>query len=346
MPASERDFIIIGQGLAGSILAIELIKRGLSVMVIDNAHKGSSSKVAAGIINPITGHRLNLTEGFVDYFQSAKQFYLYAERILDESFISEIEQSRLIKNQGQANYFDERLNELNYQSFLEVSGENSSFKQNEFGCATIKKTSLVDSKSLLSLSRKWLQNQDAYLQAKIEYSEINFGENEIEYRGAKAAKLIFCEGYQATNNPWLKSLPFKLAKGEVLTVEAKNAPESMLSWGNWLVPGKNKSYKLGSSYDWNDTSLNPSDTVKQKLLGSLELHTYIQAAIIIKHEVGVRPTTTDRNAFLGRISGLKNAYCFNGFGSKGCLTIPYHAELLCEHMLNDRPLPEKLTKWL
>ncbi len=345
MPASQRDFIIIGQGLAGSILAIELIKRGLSVLVIDNAHKGSSSKVAAGIINPITGHRLNLTEGFVDYFESAEQFYLYAERILGQSFISEIAQSRLIKNQGQANYFEKRLDEINYQNFLEVSGDNASFKQTEFGCATIKKTSLVDTKSLLGQGRKWLQNQDAYLEAKIDYLEINFDESGVEFQGVKASGLIFCEGYQAINNPWLKSLPFKLAKGEVLTVEAKNGPDSMLSWGNWLVPSDNKSFKLGSSYDWNDRSLDPSEAVKQKLLNSLELQTSIQATVT-KHEVGVRPTTIDRNAFLGRISTLKNAYCFNGFGSKGCLTIPAHAELLCEHLLNDKPLPEKLTKWL
>jgi len=345
MPASQHDFIIIGQGLAGSILAIELIKRGLSVLVLDNAHKGSSSKVAAGIINPITGHRLNLTEGFVDYFESAEQFYLYAERILGQPFISEIAQSRLIKNQGQAKYFDKRLNEINYQSFLEICGDVSPFKQTEFGCATIKKTSLVDTKSLLSLSRRWLQDQKAYLEAKIDYSEIDFKESGIEYKDVKAGGLIFCEGYQAIHNPWLKNLPFKLAKGEVLTVEVKNGPNSMLSWGNWLVPSENKSYKLGSSYDWNDTSLDPSEAVKQKLLDSLELQTSIKASTT-KHEVGVRPTTTDRNAFVGSISELKNAYCFNGFGSKGCLTIPAHAELFCAHVLNDRPLPEKLTKWL
>jgi glycine/D-amino acid oxidase-like deaminating enzyme len=75
MPASQIDFLIIGQGLAGSILAYELIARGQRIMVIDNDHLGSASKVAAGIINPITGHRLNLTEGFVDYYHRATNFY-------------------------------------------------------------------------------------------------------------------------------------------------------------------------------------------------------------------------------------------------------------------------------
>jgi len=163
--------------------------------------------------------------------------------------------------------------------------------------------------------------------------------------GVSASKLIFCEGYQAQKNPWLNGLPFKLAKGEVLTVKAQNGPDSMLSWGNWLVPNDDGNYKLGSNYDWGDTSLVPSEAIKQKLFESLELQTDLQASLI-DHEVGVRPTTTDRNAFVGEISSLDNAYCFNGFGSKGCLTIPAHAELLCEHLLNNKPLPEKLTKWL
>ncbi len=345
MPATQLDVLIIGQGLAGSILAIELIRRGQSVLMIDNAHTGSSSKVAAGIINPITGHRLNLTEGFVEYFRSAERFYQYAERTFGQSFLSEVTQSRLIKNQGQANYFDKRLKEIEYQSFLQIGEKRSLFKQSEFGCATINRTSLVDTKSLLSLSRKWLKKKEAYLESKLDYSRLVFGETSIDYEGIKATNLIFCEGYQALYNPWLNGLPFKLAKGEVLTIEAKNGPGSMLSWGNWLVPIDTNTYKLGSNYDWNDTTLAPSKVVKQKLLDSLELQTSIQASVI-KHEVGVRPTTTDRNAFVGSISTLKNAYCFNGFGSKGCLTIPAHAELLCEHLLNDKPLPEKLTKWL
>lgn len=345
MHQPQVDVLIIGQGLAGSILAFELIERGQSVLVIDNAHSGSSSKIAAGIINPITGHRLNLTDGFVNHYQTAHHFYQRAQLAFDQTLISEISQIRLIKNQGQANYFEKRLDEVKYQNFLSPNNLDTPFRLSEFGCAAISQTSLVDTKALLNLSRNWLENKSAYRKTKVDYSRICFKESGIEYLGASASKLIFCEGYQARNNPWLAELPFKLAKGEVLTVKTQRGPKSMLSWGNWLVPTDVDSYKLGSNYDWSDTTLTPSDTVKQKLLDSLELQIDTQVEVV-GHEVGVRPTTTDRNAFVGAISSLDNAYCFNGFGSKGCLTIPAHAELLCEHLLNNKPLPEKLTKWL
>jgi len=345
MHEPQVDFLIIGQGLAGSILAFELIERGQSVLVIDNSHRGSSSKVAAGIINPITGHRLNLTDGFVEYSKSAHQFYQRAQLAFNQAFVSQIKQTRLIKNQGQASYFKKRLNETEYQDFLEPDNTNPSFNHVDLGCATIKQTSMVDTKLLLKLTRTWLEARNAYCESVVDYTAIKFEANSIRYNDIEASHLIFCEGYQAKFNPWLSELPFKLAKGEVLTVEVPNGPDSMLSWGNWLVPSESGTHKLGSNYDWNDTKLAPSEAVKDKLLDSLELQTSIKANVV-QHEVGIRPTTTHRTAFVGALSSLENTYCFNGFGSKGCLTIPAHAELLCEHLLNKAPLPAELSKWL
>ena len=49
------DFLIIGQGLAGTVLAWNLIQRGRSVIVLDREDESTSSKVAAGLINPFVG---------------------------------------------------------------------------------------------------------------------------------------------------------------------------------------------------------------------------------------------------------------------------------------------------
>src|ERR1700752_4815265 len=52
------DFIIVGHGLAGSILAIQLIKSGYSICIVDEPTLSLSSKVAAGIWNPVVFKRL------------------------------------------------------------------------------------------------------------------------------------------------------------------------------------------------------------------------------------------------------------------------------------------------
>ena len=345
MPISQVDFLIIGQGLAGSLLAFELITRGQRVMVVDNNHSGSASKVAAGIINPITGHRLNLTNGFVDYSSHATQFYKKLESALGLSVFNAIDQVRLIKNPGQANYFSKRLDQDEYQAFLEKDNSDSQFINTEHGTAKIKQTQVVNTKRILTEMKSWLIDENAYLSDSIDYEKVLFTSTGVEYNNLVSKKVIFCEGYQAINNPWLKQLPFKLAKGEILTIEKPFKLNSMLSWGSWLLPHEDKTAKLGSNYAWQDTDLTPSIEIKEKLAGSLQSQTGLNAHIV-NHEVGIRPTTTDRHAFVGPITAREHAYCFNGFGSKGCLTIPTHANLLCDHLLKQEPLPEDITKCL
>ena len=52
------DYIIVGQGICGTFLSWNLLKKGKSVLVIDEANPYSSSKVANGVINPVTGRRI------------------------------------------------------------------------------------------------------------------------------------------------------------------------------------------------------------------------------------------------------------------------------------------------
>ena len=49
-PTIIKDYTIVGQGLAGSILAYFFLKAGQKVQIFDNPDIPSSSKVAAGII--------------------------------------------------------------------------------------------------------------------------------------------------------------------------------------------------------------------------------------------------------------------------------------------------------
>jgi glycine/D-amino acid oxidase-like deaminating enzyme len=347
MPLSEFDFIIVGQGLAGSVLATTLIKRGQRVLVLDNGNLGSATKVAAGIINPITGHRLNISDQFFDYFPIAKAYYHALELDTKQPLFRTIKQTRLIKNQGQYDYLQQRLNETAYQDLLQGS-DSSNFDPTEFGVIDIQQTAVVDTKALLSATRKWLEARSSYAQYSINYSELEVSKTGGRIGHWQAKQIIFCEGYQANKNPWLAHLPFKLAKGEILTLDlSARCPDRMLSWGHWLVPdGSNhQSAKLGSNFIWNDLSLNPSEGSKDKMLDSLKQHTGLYGNVL-RHEVGIRPTTTDRKPFLGPLSKLEKAYCFNGFGSKGCLLVPYYAELMADHLLLDKPLPEDLRKWV
>lgn len=344
MPSNEYDLLIVGQGLAGSLLAIELINRGQRLMVIDNQHIGSSTQVAAGLINPVTGHRLNITENFELYSGKAREFYRQVESQFGEHVFQDVDQIRRINNAGQADYCSKRLQQDEYQNLL-FRTSDSDFSKNEFGSVSVKQTAVVNTKELLAHCMHWLKGKGAYTALKLDYAMLKVGESYFGYGAIKAKRVVFCEGYQAIHNPWLKDLPFKLAKGEILTVNTDKPVRKMLSWGNWLVPSQDGLAKLGSNFAWNDLNLEPSNGIKQKLLASLHDNTNMRGKVIA-HEVGIRPTTTQRKPFVGKLNNLENAYCFNGLGSKGCLIAPYYCGLLADHLLEDRELPTEVTQWL
>jgi len=346
MDTLTHDYLIIGQGLAGSVLAHQLKSAGKSVMMLDNDHHVSSSMVAAGIINPVTGHRLNITEGFERFYPNAQQYYTFLEQELGVEVWQTIEQLRLVKNAGQFDYFQKRRGEPDYKNLISTLAHSAYFPNAEFGATHINKTVVVDTTTLLRTIKEWLINHHSYLSSKVDYAEFTFTNSGVSYQHVNASKVVFCEGFQAINNPWLRHLPFKLSKGEVLSVELTSQPNELLNWGNWLLPNLNrKSGKLGSSYEWNNTNLEPTLEIKNKLLAGLKKHTGLSAKVI-HHKAGIRPTTTQRKPFIGALSKLKHAYCFNGFGSKGCLLIPYYAQLLVKHLVNDTDLPEELTQCL
>ena len=52
------DFLLIGQGLAGSALGYRLKKAGKKIKLIDLPSENKSSRVAAGLYNPVTGRKM------------------------------------------------------------------------------------------------------------------------------------------------------------------------------------------------------------------------------------------------------------------------------------------------
>ena len=78
----EFDYIIIGQGIAGSTLAWQLRWRDKRVAIVDRNEGGTASKIASGLISPITGQRNAVSWRFEDFWPVAKSFY---ERVETET---------------------------------------------------------------------------------------------------------------------------------------------------------------------------------------------------------------------------------------------------------------------
>ncbi|MEM6723876.1 MAG: FAD-dependent oxidoreductase [Bacteroidota bacterium] len=79
----EVDYIIIGQGLAGTLLAHEFQKKGQTFRLFDPGLEGSASVVGAGIVNPVTGRRIVKSWLIDEYLPICKQTFQEIEQQLN-----------------------------------------------------------------------------------------------------------------------------------------------------------------------------------------------------------------------------------------------------------------------
>src|SRR5262245_56991254 len=101
------DFVIVGQGLAGMTLAWQLRRRGQHVLVIDR-EGGGSSRIAAGLITPVTGKRLARSWRWDELFPAAVAFYRSLEVETGEAFFHQRPALRLFADEAERDEFDRR----------------------------------------------------------------------------------------------------------------------------------------------------------------------------------------------------------------------------------------------
>src|SRR4051812_27653137 len=98
------EFTIVGQGLAGTALGWALLRRERTVLVVDN-ERGGASRLAAGLITPVTGKRLAKSWRWAELFPAACQFYRAIEAITGERFFHQQPAVRLFANEAERDEF-------------------------------------------------------------------------------------------------------------------------------------------------------------------------------------------------------------------------------------------------
>ena len=85
----EVDYLIIGQGISGSFLSWYLLKAGKKIVVIDDANPNAASRVASGVINPVTGRRIVSTWMINELLPFADEAYTAFGKYLNTAIISQ-----------------------------------------------------------------------------------------------------------------------------------------------------------------------------------------------------------------------------------------------------------------
>jgi len=336
------DFIIVGQGIAGSMLSWFLMEEKQQVLVVDELNTSSATHVASGITNPITGRKFVKTWLADELLPFAQNTYRGFERLLGESLISPITIFKLFDSVKAQNDWSARCASAGYMSYLkneQIIYLNPQKVKNDFGGFEINGGIRLEPSKFLAGYRNLLHERNTLLEEKFSYADLEVGPSFIAYQGRKARAIIFCEGAGALENPYFKFLPFQLAKGECLILKIEDFyADRVINGEVFIMPTRVKDeYYIGSTHEWNFDDDLPSEKGKNELLGNLS--TLLKSPYsVVSHKAAIRPTVKDRRPFLGFHPQYKNVGIFNGLGTKGLSLSPFFAHQFANHLVHSRPL--------
>ena len=326
----QPRFVIVGQGLAGSLMAWFLFKQGEDFVVYDPDNRQSASAVSSGIINPITGKRFLKTWLADELFPLAKITYREIESTLGVSFFRELPLLKIIENIQEQNDLAALANDdsyapyFNLKSFKSISEEKVA---NPHGCLEINGCAKLEAAAFLKAFRTFLK------QKKILRKEFFTPEMALE----TASKVIYCDGAAAANTPHFFSyLPWLPAKGEYLLLHIPHFfSQHILKGATTISPTVEKDiYYAGATYEWNFSHTNITSEKREEILQAVKKMLRCEFEIV-HHGVGVRPAIQDRKPFVGVHPTYQHVFALNGMGTKGVSLAPYFARQLVEKLTSE-----------
>lgn len=343
----EYDYIIAGQGLAGSLCAWFALEKGQKPLVVDPGHVNASSKVAAGMINPVTGKRMVKSWNIDALLPFARQTYRQIEATLDTSLYHEMNLVKLFKSVKQQNDWLAKSGEPDYRDWVasdNVPAHFESLFEVPYGGVELRGAGYLDVQKFLEHFRNFLRQKELLIEDKIDWNAVNCGKDHVSWVEYKASYIVDCQGLGALNNPWFKGLPFSPVKGEILTFtsEALTGLNLLVNKGFWILPVGNGVFKTGATYDHENLDEFPTREGRKTLENKLKMHLKVPYEIV-DHQAGIRPATFDIRPFVGFHPRNPAVAIFNGLGTKGVSIAPLLAWQLLNHTENDQQIEQEVN---
>lgn len=338
---TNYDYIIVGQGLAGTLMAFFLEQAGKTVGLIDQPDERAASQVAAGLINPVTGRRYVKSWRIDQLLPFAEKTYRAIEDRFDIKIYHQRNILRSLFNSREENDWLLRTAEPGYESYLLDTAHLGKYAEHTvpaFSYGEVSQAAQVNLPLLIDTYRKYLVENERIITGHFDYDAIEFEAEQVRYQQRSAKTIIFCEGHKAIHNPYFNYLPFRGAKGEVLIIRIADIDfEKILKHRVFIAPLGDQLYWVGSSYVWQYQDEHPTAQGKAFLLDRLA--DILQVPFeVVEHRSAIRPTVKDRRPFLGRHAEWPQLAIFNGLGTKGTSLGPFWAKALQEHLCEDKTL--------
>lgn len=295
-------------------MAWQFLERGAEFSISSDGRPGSS-RVAAGLVNPVTGKNFGASWRIADFLPEAMAFYQKIEVTLGVRFWHPLPVLRLARDAREWRRIEARM--TNPEAVPWIAGTVAAPDGWHAG-VELRGGGRLDTRTFLDASMRRFDAVGIHQVASIDFPG---GDH-----------TIFCEG--AAGLLGGKLGPQRCAKGEILTIHAPGWPQTHIKVGagGWLVPIGDGQFKAGSTYEWNTLDSQPTDAGRERVEEIARTLGNDDAFTLIAHEAGVRPILRRSQPLMGRHP--EGGWIFNGLGSKGSLYAPGCARRLADACLD------------
>lgn len=374
MTGERCDAAVVGAGLVGLSIAYELACLDLSVTVVDAAHPGRATDAGAGILSPTTSHD---TDGALWPFlqQCGTHYPRLLRRVQDDGA------DAAVAGYGECGLLSLGLREQEdswFSPFAEITLRRGAGNVAEISPDEARElfpplglvhralyspgSARIDGRGMAAALRTAAMRRGVTFVTGSVHG-VSAGANggrhvtSISIQGERnvecSALAVAGGAWTAAVGEWLgHELPVFPTKGQIVHLgvdgDTGRWPIAQPLLTHYLVPWPDGRVACGGTFEPGagfsvDTT---AAGVHELLRECLTVAPGLASATYGETRVGLRPTSADDRAIVGRVPGWANAWVATGHGANGLLQGPYSARVLAHRIAevgvptDELPLPE------
>jgi glycine/D-amino acid oxidase-like deaminating enzyme len=337
--------LLIGQGISGTWLSYWLQQSGVEIIVIDEERPNSATRVASGLINPLTGRRVVETWMADELMPFAETHYTNMGEMLKATVISNCGIMVFPPSEEMVDAYQKRIDQGSpYVHSLTQTETWDAYFNFRHGVVHIQPAYWVDLQTLLAGWRQWLLENGMLRQERFDESKLQVRGNGVVYHDIHADYMVYCDGIHTFQSTYWQGLPYSFNKGEALIVSIDGLPHGQIyKFGMFvLVPWHNGQWWVGSTYENDYSDELPTNAFRKRAEFFLQ-NTLRLPYTVTDHFAAIRPSALERRPFVGMHPHTERVGIFNGMGSKGVSLAPYFAKELAGHLVNGGKLLDEVN---
>lgn len=371
-----RDVAVVGGGLVGLSLAYELACLGAAVTVVDASHPGRATDAGAGILSPATSHETD--QSLWSFLRQAGKHYPALLARLGEDGADTAPAGygacgilslglRASEDEWFAPFADIVLRRAAGE-VTEITPEEASSLFPPLGpvhrALHAPGSARVDGRGMAAALRDGASARGVtFVAGKVEGIEADGGSapgsRQVRALSVAGHGRVACDAVAVAGGAWTPAagewfacrLPVGPTKGQIIHLgidgDTGNWPIAQPLLTHYLVPWPGGrvacggTFEAAAGYSVDVTAAGLHELLRE----GLSVAPGLQSASYLETRVGLRPTSADDRALVGRVPGWGNAWVATGHGANGLLQGPYSARALAHDMAglelpaNEAPLP-------